>query len=400
MKKGFSAFGVLCIIAVIGLATFACLVSQGIIKINRESKIDIKPETDIYINQNKEDIQKEGTDIYNKQSEKIEDEGEKMNLSKDLNFVYSLEDKTDSNTVWCGTFNLIWNLLKDELAKKDIIFENMTDVVINLNKGTFSEDDLDEDCYYITYGYATKELKNIIEKAIKDKFNETSDILESFDFLEDSNDYFLYTMLKKEFKFKYKFDELENGKFKDTEDVKYFGIRESSKEELKDQVEVLYYDSDDSFAVKLKTKTNDEIILNKSPKGNSFYDIYNNILNLNSEFDGNMYLDTKDTLKVPYLKLDALSEVKEVENKPFSFANGESYYISKALQTIKFELDSTGGKIKSEAAMMVRETAALITEPEEIRHFNLDDEFVIFLKEKDSKLPYFAAKINDITKFN
>ena len=36
-----------------------------------------------------------------------------------MNAVLSLEDKIADDTVWCGTFNLIWNDLKNELAKKD-----------------------------------------------------------------------------------------------------------------------------------------------------------------------------------------------------------------------------------------------------------------------------------------
>ena len=32
------------------------------------------------------------------------------------------------------------------------------------------------------------------------------------------------------------------------------------------------------------------------------------------------------------------------------------------------------------------------------REFVVDDTFTIFLKEKDKELPYFAAKISDITK--
>ena len=38
-----------------------------------------------------------------------------------LNIVTSLEDEITSNTAWCGTFNLIWNDLKNDLAKQDII---------------------------------------------------------------------------------------------------------------------------------------------------------------------------------------------------------------------------------------------------------------------------------------
>ena len=70
--------------------------------------------------------------------------------------------------------------------------------------------------------------------------------------------------------------------------------------------------------------------------------------------------------------------------------------IDKAIQTIQFELDKTGGKIKSEAGMSVGMSAIL---PEKIREFSLDNTFAIFLIEDGKDNPYFAGKISDITKF-
>jgi len=70
--------------------------------------------------------------------------------------------------------------------------------------------------------------------------------------------------------------------------------------------------------------------------------------------------------------------------------------IEKALQTIQFDLDKKGGKIKSEAGMMVSKTALM---PGESREFAVDNTFAIFLKEEGKDNPYFAAKIDDITKF-
>ena len=67
------------------------------------------------------------------------------------------------------------------------------------------------------------------------------------------------------------------------------------------------------------------------------------------------------------------------------------------MQTIQFELDRTGGKIKSEAGMMVKKEGA--REIHEIREFCIDDTFAIFLKEEGKNIPYFAGKISDITKF-
>ena len=328
---------------------------------------------------------------------------EETETSAEINFALTLEDNVGQDTAWCGTFQLIWNDLKNDLAKQDIIFMQEPDlqVVKNLNKETFKTEDISENSYYKVYGNPTLELKEQIEKAIKEKFNEESDILDDFSW-ENNNpkDYFLYCMLKKEFEFPVAFKELEDGEFANGKysKINYFGLEKDAEEELRNQVEVLYYNSPSQFAVKLKTKQNDEIILARGEEGNTFQEKYNNI-NTNSEnYEGIKEFTEKDELKIPNIDFKQKTEFTELEQKEFSFANEDVYIIEKALQTIQFELDKEGGKIKSEAGIMNKEMAIATDEIEE-RKFNFDDEFVIFLKENDKEKPYFAASISDITKF-
>ena len=328
---------------------------------------------------------------------------EETETSAEINFALTLEDNVGQDTAWCGTFQLIWNDLKNDLAKQDIIFMQEPDlqVVKNLNKETFKTEDISENSYYKVYGNPTLELKEQIEKAIKEKFNEESDILDDFSWGSNNpKDYFLYCMLKKEFEFPVAFKELEDGEFANGKysKINYFGLEKDAEEELRSQVEVLYYNSPSQFAVKLKTKQNDEIILARGEEGNTFQEIYNNI-NTNSEnYEGIKEFTEKDELKIPNIDFKQKTEFTELEQKEFSFANGDVYIIDKALQTIEFELDKEGGKIKSEAGIMTKEMAIATDEIEE-RKFNFDDEFVIFLKENDKEKPYFAASISDITKF-
>ena len=94
-------------------------------------------------------------------------------------------------------------------------------------------------------------------------------------------------------------------------------------------------------------------------------------------------------------KMLSEEEFTELENKVFSFSNGEPYSIETALQTIKFELDEKGGRIKSEAGIMAKNEAAIM--PAEPRKFMVDETFTIFLIEDGKELPYFAAKIADIS---
>ena len=86
-----------------------------------------------------------------------------------LNVVLSLEDEISNNSVWCGTFNLVWNDLKNDVAKQDIVFMPQLKVAENLNKGTFNTNYLSEESYYKIHGYAIKELKEKIKKKIKKK---------------------------------------------------------------------------------------------------------------------------------------------------------------------------------------------------------------------------------------
>ncbi len=316
--------------------------------------------------------------------------------NKNLGIVLSLEDEISDNTAWCGTFNLIWNDLKNDLAKQDILFSPQKKLVENLNKGTFNTSHLSENSYYKVYGRPTLELKAEIEKAIQEKFNETSDILDDFDWNNrNPEDYFLYSMLKKEFEFPKAFSELEEGTFGDYENVTYFGIDENTDEQVRKQVEVLYYHSKDDFAVKLFTKENDEVILAKGREENSFGKMYETIQKEKENYDGEISFGEEDILKIPNIKFNLKEEFHELENEPFLFSNGDEYQIETALQTIQFELDKKGGKIKSEAGMMVRKMAIMM--PEEPRQFLIDDTFTIFLLEENRDLPYFAAKISDIT---
>ena len=339
---------------------------------------------------------------YEKISKK-EEENKKMgntqiNEKEGITTTTSLEDEIQTNTIWCGTFQLIWNDLKNDIAKQDIVFTPQSKIVENLNKETFTTKDISEKYYYKKIGTPTIALKQEIEKAIQDKFNEKSDILDSFNWDgKNKEDYFLYAMLKKEFQFEKTFDEFENGKFGEYDDVKYFGIKNVSSDEQRGQVTVLYYDSSENFAIKLKTKQEDEVILCKNPEGKTFNEIYKNIEDKESDFKGNKNIEEKEIVKIPNIKLNEKSEFSELENKSFFFSNGNSYLIEKAMQTIQFELDKTGGKIKSEAGMMVSKTS--LEMPEEKREFLIDDTFAIFLKEKGKDNPYFAGKISDITKF-
>ena len=122
--------------------------------------------------------------------------------NKEIKVLPTNISKIEGNSVWCPTFQLIWNDLKNNIVKDNIVFIEDKDNVYadELNKEIFNDKMISDNYYYKNYGYMTLELKEQIEKAIKEKFNETSDILDDFDWVNRTDkDYFLYCMLKKEF---------------------------------------------------------------------------------------------------------------------------------------------------------------------------------------------------------
>lgn len=317
--------------------------------------------------------------------------------TKGVEVVPTLSDKVSTDTSWCPTFQLIWNDFKNDIVKENIKFDEKLDILDNLNKEDFTVKDISDNYYYKIYGRKNLELKNKIENAIKEKFNQTSDILEKFDWSSDALDsgkniidrYFLYSMLYREFEFNKKFDTF-NDKFKDTENVEYFGIIKENNE-IRNQIKVYYYNDENDFAIKLITKNNDEVIVIKNPKGETFEEIYNNIKGKETTD-----FNSDDNFMMPKIDLNVLREYTELENKEIETIDG-IYTIEKAIQSIKFSLDEKGGKVKSEAGMDVKFEAT--ASDKRIKNFYVDDTFALFLKESNKEKPYFALKVDDISKF-
>lgn len=338
----------------------------------------------------------------------------KLQQESGITVVPTMRDTITSDSSWCGTFQLVWNDMKNEVVKKDIVFTPQEEMATNLNKEEFTQDMISDEYYFKIYGLKTLSLKEEIENGIQEKFNQKSDILDDFDWSESELDnpnnqdvrrYFFYAMLYRKFEFLQEFDKLENEKFGDKyDDIEYFGIDENTKNSVGDQIDVLYYNSKDDFAIVINTKTDDEVIFCKSPQGTNFKEIYENMNKETDNYTGSKSFKSIDEFKAPNLTFNEKREYTELQDKEFETA--DPYYntaaIGKAIQTIKFSLDEKGGEIKSEAAIDMKISATSInTKPkeEEPRYFYVDNTFSIFLREKGQDMPYFAGRIENITKF-
>lgn len=302
--------------------------------------------------------------------------------------VFAPVNEVSGNKIWIGTFQLVWNDLVNEIVKKPVKFKGEKNLLAeSLNKQGFSTKDLDEASYYKKYGLMTPNLKEEMEKAIEEKFNTTSDILNTLDW--NSNQLLIYAMLKKDFEYLKEFREIGFLPFSDNKNVKFFGAKGSKDLETFDNIEILFYNNENDYALKLITKGNDEVILYRTENNNTLENYFIELNKKTAEFKGDKKFNENDSLIVPYIKFKENFEYKELTNKKIK---GSDYVISGAIQTAEFNLDNKGGSLKSEAALIMKMSMPIIQNE---RKFHFDKPFVLFLKEKDKQTPYFIMDVKN-----
>lgn len=303
---------------------------------------------------------------------------------------------TAQNRIWVGTFQLVWNELTDKIVKAPVKFLDFdSQMANNLNQKQFKKSNLNEKSYYVKSGIVSPALKAEIEKNIKSKFHETSDILKMFDFTYNPEKIFVYAMLKKDFRFTNAFDKLATGNFGNSQEkVKYFGINDNSNPKLYKNVNVLFYNDDNDFAVKLYTKGKDEVLLYRTNDDKTFDKYYAELNDKTAKYSGDKNFVKNDTLTIPDIKLYQETSFNELEGHQIV---GTNMQIDKTIETVDFRMNNKGVKLKSEAAIMLR---CMSLAPRDGRDFTFNNNFVLFLIEKDQNTPYYAMKISDVATIN
>ncbi len=303
---------------------------------------------------------------------------------------------TAQNRIWVGTFQLVWNELTDKIVKAPVKFLDFdSQMANNLNQKQFKKSNLNEKSYYVKSGIVSPALKAEIEKNIKSKFHETSDILKMFDFTYNPEKIFVYAMLKKDFRFTNAFDKLATGNFGNSQEkVKYFGINDNSNPKLYKNVSVLFYNDDNDFAVKLYTKGKDEVLLYRTNDDKTFDKYYAELNDKTAKYSGDKNFVKNDTLTIPDIKLYQETSFNELEGHKIV---GTNMQIDKTIETVDFRMNNKGVKLKSEAAIMLR---CMSLAPREGRDFTFNNNFVLFLIEKNQNTPYYAMKVSDVAAIN
>ncbi len=297
----------------------------------------------------------------------------------------------DKNMLYASSFQVAWNKFSDEVARQTISLTGNPIMMQMLNRRSTGSQDLSEDSYLAMAGTKEDEVSERVLQHLSDKFNETPGIsLE----LKNPHDVLLFSFLVKDIKFAEELERLEKPiMFNGSSPVKGFGIKEFVLDEshirAAEQVEVIYYNSNDDFVIRLRSNNqNDEIFLAKIPPLKTLAATVNYIatqVNINRP----QGLKEKDTLQIPVIDFDIIDWFLDLEGRCLEARGMEDYCVGKAVQGIKFKLSQNAQPY--ELLPSVSEEK-LMTRP---RKFIFDKPFLLVVKQQGASYPYFVLWVQN-----
>ena len=294
----------------------------------------------------------------------------------------------NENDIWIASFKLAW----DELEKfigKEVVFEQDSQFVNSLNSSKFNKNEISSDDYYLKVGYSTKKLGKEIIDEVKDKYDQ----IPSID-LSNYNSYTkgitVYSIINKEFTFKYKFDTLLGATFGNSiSKYKYFGIDTKSDSKLKDMVSVLFYNDNNDYAIQIDTNEGEKLVFYRTDINSSFDEAYSRVNKESREYTGSRKLNKYDEVKIPFLSLSGMVKYNELLGKTIVGTKG--LYIKEAIQQVEFNLNESGGNLKSEAGIATVYLSANIYG----KKYYFNDNFILFMIEQDKETPYMCLNVEN-----
>ena len=299
--------------------------------------------------------------------------------------------------LYCSTFQIAWNELKDNIVKEDIRLTDEPPIVPFLNKSLSTKGDISEDCYVAMVGFGKDDIVAEINKALREKFGEEAPVIKEPLGHEHA---LAYAYLYKNLEFKLAFESLKDPISFTSSDgqvtkVRAFGIKKHSDKErhikIAKQIEILNYKDTSDFIIRLKSASpKDEIILAKVKLEETLLETIKAVAT-RVEKASPVSLDRDDTLQIPKFEFDLEHSYSELLGKHLKNKGFEGYWIAKAIQSIRFKLSEKGVVLKSEARIILESARGM----EQPKRLIFDRPFLIYLKEKGARYPYFALWVDN-----
>ncbi len=311
-----------------------------------------------------------------------------------------LEEQIDlsNNLLYCASFQMAWNVMRDQIIKGDILLEPDTLLAKYLNRNLQENINISSDSYVATAGELSKDLVTRINKEQQEKFG--NQVAHEFNIPQNttnSKQLIAYAILYKNLEFPTEFEKLENPIVFTANGhetfIKGFGVHSFSStkrqhEKLSKQVAIFDYRNEDDFILLLTSKSaDDQIILAKVAPNKTLLQTYTSIVHRMGKVKASELRDN-ETLRMPKIDFDLIHSFSELENKRIINKGWEGWSIAKANQEIRFKLDEKGAVLKSRAFVALMDAPP--PQIEKPRKFIFDKPFLICLKQKNGVKPYFA----------
>jgi hypothetical protein len=308
------------------------------------------------------------------------------------------------NVVYCSTFQMVWDNLRDALGVDSLQFREARPLATKLNAQRFPREALSGESYVALAGPTSDGVGNRFVAARQQKFpNATLPPLQSVPDLALE----AYCYLQKRLPFKVKFNKLDEPlQFQTPEGVRpvrswgrqagreLYSERPPSgaPEDPRGQVCILNYVDDQDFILQVQTLS-DLIVLAKVTPPATLEETWRMVADRvrNRRIRGmRAALFNNEPLIVPHMALFVERDYDEVTGVPVENVGGK-LPLQAAKQYIRFQLDESGAVLESEArAMFASIDDDPDRPPDRPRQFVFDRPFLLALRQPQAESPYFV----------
>lgn len=312
----------------------------------------------------------------------------------------SLAPKGNS-VIWCSSFQIAWNQLRDGVIGRPIQVIGAEEIAKSLNTSGQSLKDVPRNSYYAASGFVKDKIVERIQAQMSERFPDAPK--PQFEGMSPTS-IIAYSYLASSAKFRRPF--FENHKkfvFKDSlgneVNVTSFGIRpedDYAYDKLRKQVKVLFYKQERSseylteYAIELcKYSKPNKIVIARIQPRETLALMLEDLEQKIADFPKHKIMQRfgiNDVLLVPNMFWQVTHHFEEIEGKFLGNLGYQTYWFKEAMQMIQFRLDRSGAELKSEAKIPVAPVP---------KHFIVDGPFLIYMKKRGAKYPFFVMWVDN-----
>lgn len=294
------------------------------------------------------------------------------------------------NVIWCASFQLAWNHLCDDVMKEPVKLNGAQEIADRLNKSELLEADLPEDSYYAVAGKGSDGIYTKIRNEMARRFPGYTPNLPS----EKNASILAYAYLQAKVPFKYTYQDTSMD-FTDSAGKKTgvdgFGVfKEFMPDKLRPQVQILYRNSENEIIIDpCKVSKPNQLILARIPPKETLAATVveaERLISTQGLHGQAAELDACGFMNVPNVRFFLKHHYAEFEGTSCLNKAADGLSVTEARQDIRFQLDKTGARLKSEAEVVALAVPSF---------YYFDRPFLIMMKKRGALHPFFVMWVDN-----